>query len=277
MLAKTMLKGVFIADGLPAMAQVLADAIAGESGAPLQTDGLISHLRDKFPARLLATGAGDYARHMSQISLARQSSALGDFPGAEDAYRNALDVESRLFGDDSPAVAQTTLELALQVSNQQRFDEASALFRQAIPAINAMPGAEERTRLASYLALDAANRRDYGNALKYARQATAARRADVEAATTTAPGFGGVAVASAQQEAELAHALRIDAEMAMRLGDYPAAEAAAEEALYIMTGQPGMPLAWRADIVLLMGEINAHLGKVVVAEHDLVQAVEMDR
>ena len=270
-------KGVFVGDSLPGAGQALSDAIAGESGAAVPAGAILARVRDKFPARLLDTGAGDYAHYLAQTALARQRSALGNFAGAETAYRDALDVEGRLFGDDSPAVALTTMELALQVSNQARPGEAAALFRRVTPAINAMPDAAVRARLSSYLALDAANRRDYASALKFSRAATAARRADVEAARTAAIGAGAVPAASVEQEAELAHALRIDAEMAMRLGDYPAAEAAAQEALYIMTGQPGMPLAWRADIVLLMGEINARLGKVVVAERDFVQAVEMDR
>ena len=224
-----------------------------------------------------AQAADTVPPYQAQITAARQRSALGNYAGAEDAYRAALDLESQSVGAGSAIAAQTTLELALQVSNQGRFDEAATLFRQVTPAINAMPAADMKARLASYLALDAANRRDYENALKFSRQVTAERRAAVEASRTTDTGFGGVGVASADAEAELAHALRIDAEMAMRLGDYPAAEAAAQEALYIMTGQPGMPLAWRADIVLLMGQINARLGKVVVAEHDLIQATEMDR
>src|SRR5258708_20303706 len=89
------------------------------------------------------------------------------------------------------------MELALQVSNQGRFDEADGLFRRAAPIIQALTSVDAPARLNSYLALDAANQRDFAKALAFARQATADRRAEVEAAngTNTAgtiAGFSGL-------------------------------------------------------------------------------------
>ena len=210
------------------------------------------------------------------VAQGRQLSGIGNFAGAETAYRGALDVETRLFGPDSAAVGEALIELALQVSNQSRFDEAAALFRRAAPILEAATSAAGRTRLASYRALDAANQRDYANALKYARDATIARRAEVEAAKTVTAD-GSPAVAPAALEAELAHDLRIQAEMAMRLGNLPGALAAAQEALYIVTQQPGMPLTWRPDNDALMGEVNDRAGRVVVAERDFTDALAMYR
>src|SRR5438045_1325084 len=80
-------------------------------------------------------------------------------------------------------VGETLAELGLQVSNQGRFDEAQALFQRATPIVEGAATPALRARLASYRALDAANRRAFDEALTYARQATAARRAEVEAAT----------------------------------------------------------------------------------------------
>ena len=63
----------------------------------------------------------------------------------------------------------------------------------------------------------------------------------------------------------------------MRTGDLPGAEAAAQEALYIVTQQPELPLSWRPEMVSLMGEINARENRVAVAERDLQEAASMDK
>src|SRR5258708_13327071 len=133
------------------------------------------------------------------------------------------------------------MELALQVSNQGRFDEADGLFRRAAPIIQAWTSADARARLNSYLALDAANQRDFAKALAFARQATADRRAEVEAANGTGgtiPGFSGLPTISS---GELAHSLRIEAQMALQLDHIAGAQAAAEEALWIISLEPGLP------------------------------------
>ncbi|HJW40872.1 MAG TPA: CHAT domain-containing protein, partial [Rhizomicrobium sp.] len=212
------------------------------------------------------------------IESARLYSGADNYAGAEDAYRHVLELQTQAYGANSLAVGETLAELALQVSNQGRFDEAAALFRRASPIIEGSASASARARFASYQALDSANQRNYADALKYARAATAQRRGEVDAARAAA-----VADTSAQEyvapvalEGELAHSLRIEAEMALRLGDNASAQAAAEEALWIITEEPGLPLWWRPEMVALMGEVNAAQGRVVVAERDFIEALELD-
>ena len=41
--------------------------------------------------------------------------------------------------------------------------------------------------------------------------------------------------------------------MALRLGDTASAQAAAEEALWIISDEPGLPLWWRPDMVVADG------------------------
>ena len=64
--------------------------------------------------------------------------------------------------------------------------------------------------------------------------------------------------------------------MSLRLDDLAGAKAAAEEALWIVTDEPGLPLWWRADTIALMGEINERLGREVAAEHDLIDARDLN-
>ena len=47
----------------------------------------------------------------------------------------------------------------------------------------------------------------------------------------------------------------------------------AEQALLIISAHPDLPLAWRADMVSLMGEINAQQGRVATADHDYNDAL----
>ncbi len=62
----------------------------------------------------------------------------------------------------------------------------------------------------------------------------------------------------------------------LRLGDLASAQATAEEALWIVSDDPGLPLWWRADTIALLGAINERRGRVVAAEHDLRDARDLN-
>ena len=272
--------GVIEAEGLPGMLPVMTAAIAGQpgGGADQAAPGL-AIVRARYPAGILELRAADQALYQHAIELGKLYSGGGNYAASEAAYRAALEVDTKVFGPDSAAVGQALSEMALQVSNQGRFDEAAALFRRATPIMESTSSDAARARFNAYRALSAANQRNYVDALKYARAATAARRAEVDAIKATAADVTGNAPPPipAALQGELAHGLRIEAEMAVRLDDIPAAQAAAEEAMFIISQQPALPLWWRADIVSLMGEINVRQGRVVAAEQNFTDAVAMNR
>ncbi len=270
------------AEGLPSMLPVLEAALQNASGrAPAAgelaaAEALVSA---KLSPAALKFGNDAFAGYKRYVESARLYGGADNYAGAEDAYRHALDIETGLFGANSLAVGETLAELALQVSNQGRFDEAALLFQRASPIIEGSASETARARLASYQALDAANQRHYDDALKFARAATDIRRAEVDAAKAASiadPSNDAELTAPVTLEGELAHGLRIEAEMALRLGDNATAQAAAEEALWIITEEPGLPLWWRPEIVSLMGEVNAAQGRVVVAERDFNDALALD-
>jgi CHAT domain-containing protein len=269
---------LFLADGLPGMIDVLSAAITAQPGGVVSGAAAASRaVKAQFSGQVLNARANDYSGYLQLRASGSRAAARGNFPAAEQAYRDALDIETRLFGPDSAAVGATLLELALQVSNQQRFDEAAALFRRATPIIEAAPSPEIRARLASYRGLDAANQRHYEEALRYARQDTAARQAAVEAVRNGGLDLNGnPPVVSSLLDGELAHALRVQAVLELRNGNVSGALAAAQQALLIITAHPDLPLAWRADMVSLMGEINAQQGRVATADKDYNDALAMD-
>ncbi len=272
-----------VAEGLPSLLPVIEAAVAGATGQPFGDADAAAALRlaqARYSAGALKSSGSDFSGYNALVESARLYGGADNYAGAEDAYRQALETETRLFGPDSLAVGETLLELALQVSNQGRFDEAHALFTRATPIIEGAASNTARSRLASYEALDAANRRDYADALKYAKQATDLRRAEVDAAkqASVTSDFNNLEpTAPATLEGELAHSLRIEADMALRLGDNASAQAAAEEALWIITEEPGLPMWWRPEMVALMGEVNAAQGRVVIAERDFRDSLALNQ
>ncbi len=264
---------LYEADGLPAMLPVLIKALAALTGNT-NGDAAIAAgtklLAARVPAGVLHASARDTASYKDYVEVGRLAGGAQDYAGAEASYRQALEVETRLFGADSNPVGQTLAELALQVSNQGRFDEADALFARATPILQSTGDDSARARLSSYLALHAANQRKFEDALKLAHQATAQRRA----AVTAAAGLDDSS--EAQAEGELSHSLRLEADMALRLGDLPTARAAGDEALWIVFQEPGLPLWWRPDTLSLVADINAASGRVLAAERNLKDAVDLD-
>ena len=277
-LASVTPRGLFLATGLPGSIPAMVAAIAERAGAAISGAPATAAVRAGFSPQILGASTAAFAGYQQLLQAGSRAAAVRNFAAAEAAFRDALDVESRLFGPNSAVIGATLMELALQVSNQQRFDEAAALFLRASPIIESAPSPEIRARLASYRGLDAANQRNYEGALNYAREDVAARLAAVEAVRSAGLDLNGNPLqVPTLLQGELAHALRIQAEMSMRLGDLSGARVAAERALLILTEYPDLPLAWRADIVALVGEINAREGRVVQAERNLTDALAMDR
>ncbi len=269
---------VYQAEGLPSMLPVLEAAVSaasGRQGVPAEIAAGQRLLAAKLPANVLMSGTANAASYAQFVDMARVYSSGNDFAAAETALRSALDIDTQLFGPDSAPVGLALMELALQVSNQGRFDEADGLFRRAAPIIQASTSADARARLNSYLALDAANQRDFAKALAFARQATADRRAEVEAANGTGGAIAGFSGLPTISSGELAHSLRIEAEMALQLGDVAGAQAAAEEALWIISLEPGLPLWWRADVLSLVAQVNERQGRVVEAERNFLDAIRL--
>lgn len=266
--------------GIPSSLPVLQNALATHghvSVAAADSAAALRAMQAKLPNGIAQASGASYGSYKQSIEAARLAAAADNYASAEAHYRDALGLEQKLFGPDSIVVGQTLTELALQVSNQGRFSEAAALFHRAGPIIEASSDNDARARFDSYSALDAANQRHYADALDFARQATAVRRAEIAEATkanTASDPSGGSA--SGISQGELSHNLRIEAAMALRVGDLASARAAAEEALWIVSEEPGLPLWWRSDTVALVGEINERQGRVVAAEHDLRDARDLD-
>jgi CHAT domain-containing protein len=264
--------GIYCAWGLPAALPVLEAAIGRFGGRAPQVPE--TALKAHFSAGVLASTADDLASFGHLLEAGRLANGVSDYATAESDYRAALDIELRLFGPTSMPVGETLAELALQVSNQARFDEADALFRRASAIIEGSPDQSARDRLTSYLALNAANQNRFADALVFAQNAIAQYRSEIAQATEDSTG-GGPPVPVALR-GELAHSLRIEAEMALRLGDVATARAAADEAVWIVSEVQALPLWWRPAVLTLSAEVSEKDGQIVAAEQNFRSAAHLD-
>lgn len=201
------------------------------------------------------------ASYRDLIKLARIQDSTGNYAEAELAYRKALEIQKQAGGENDAAQGDTLMNLAVEVSNQGRFDEARDLFKAAEPLVQKSLDFIDDSRFVSYLAVDAANRHSYVEARDLARRATAARRAMVDSDAGVNVGQNRQAFTNASlARAEIVQSRLLEAAMSLRLGDLGDAAESASEALEISQSASGVPAWWRAEAMVLMGEVEGRLG-----------------
>lgn len=271
-----------VGEGTPGSASAFAEGIANELGKQAFTANdrraLLAELQRRLGAEALAAGAAA-GRYQDFVELARVQNSVGNHAGAEKAYRQALDLQTRAMGAEHPGIGTTMTLLAVEVSNQGRVEEADELFRRAEALVLKATDPGEYPRYLTYLGVHAANRRDWGRALTIARDAIARRRALIEqagggipASLDTAGDAASIFGSTVFLQAELAHALMFASAMAQRGGDLASAETYAVEARKIVEQTPGLPAWWRPQAWGQLGTVLALRGDFRGAERLLANA-----
>jgi CHAT domain-containing protein len=273
-------------DGLPALLPVLEAEMAAQAGyqpaagaaafgGPDETQRA---LRAAFGDKLKIAGGASFNRYGELVERARLDSSRLNYPAAEAAYREVLDIQERAFGPNTIGVATTLLNLGLVVSNQGRFEEADGLFRRADPIVQASNNAVYRARQLVYLGYDAANRDRYADALRYA-QAAAGMWRDLlsDKGATVAELSNGDAQSGNALRGELAHALDLVAAMAARMNNLALSEVSAKEAIAIISRDPDLPPWWGPDVLITLGDTLAREGHLREAEESLRGALIFDQ
>ncbi len=268
-----------LASGLPAYEQAIARLLGRTGTDALAPFGPVAATRARMVRlggeRWLRPSGGDYDSYTTLTETARVESSHKNFGAAEDDYRRALAILTKVFGDRSASVGLLLAELGLQISNQERFDEAAALFRRAEPIITTAGSASDRARLQLYLAFDAANRGRFDEALEFADNAAAAWRN----LANQGEGVAAEIVTGAARTAtlgELAFALDLEAEMALRTGNLAAADAAISEAEGIVAQDPGLPPWWRPEVLTTVAEIRSAQGREDAVDASFRAALVLD-
>ncbi len=253
-----------VADGPPALLPVLLKA-AGMSAEGIAKATDKAYLQNLWSKPVVLASSADLARFKQMAREGRSASTQGNFAQAEDSLRRALELQIKLLSENDPSIADTLMDIALNVSNQRRDEEAQALFRRAEAIVQKSPFEADRARLVAYQGYEAANRADYEAALKFARAASSAWRKLVSGGTASGVLAGNAANNSAER-AELAMALNFEAQMALRNDDVTSAGALASEALLSFSQLDGVPVWWKADVLTTLGEISILQGRLSASE-----------
>jgi len=256
-------------EGLPVNLSALGSAAAKLAGAKepppfADADKAKALLADLFGGKASLAATAELERFASLSEEARIANSRNDYRASEDNYRQAMLIIEKAQATDSPGVGKILMELALEVSNQGRTEEAAALFRRADPIIQRSANPADMARLNIYLSYDAANGGRYADALNYARSSSGQWRTMIEGNGANLDALG--TDSRSVWRAELAHSLNAQASMALRTGDLAEAETAAKEALEIIGNEKNLPPWWKPEVLATLGRVYAATGRLNEAE-----------
>ncbi|RJF88328.1 CHAT domain-containing protein [Oleomonas cavernae] len=250
---------LFLADGIPAALPVVEQAVLaalgrGTLGGQTAESRAIAMVRAATGRPL--TGANTIDTYYTAMADAQYKDTVQDFAASEEAYRRALLAQAEAIGNDDPSAADPLMHVALELSNQGRYDEAAPLLDEAqrLAAESINPG--DLPRLLSYRAIDAANQGKLAIAITFAEKATAERRRLAEREAGLPPGaalgsaaegndliaYGGVS--AAVLAVDVAQSLHTQAALYLRQGDLDAAARTADEAIAIARNNRTAPPWW---------------------------------
>ena len=261
---------IYVAEGPPALIPVMLEALrpkdqpAPEAATLREQTRRLQAVWGK-PIRLY--NQSDLAFFDQLLTEARIANAQGKFEDSETLIRKALYIQTQFLGEDSELLVGTLLDLALNVSNSGRYEEAAALFRR-IEVLNRKSGNQRnRARYQTYLGFDAANRREFRQASQYAQAARSAWKKIVD---TGASPFEGMANRGSEEltrmsQGELAMALNFEALMSLKTLDLSAALNQAGQAYEILDAADNLPLFWKVDVLMTLGDVSSAQKRVSAA------------
>jgi CHAT domain-containing protein len=166
------------ADGVPAANPVMERALALNTGRI--TPGSLGSVQESpgLQAERLATRAvssNDLGAYDDLRRTAVRANLAGDFAAAEIAYRGMITLQQRVLSPGDPALAKPMALEALQISNQGRYPEATALLARAQTlAQRDHDGAGTLAEIWHYQGLNLLNQNKPGEAIPLLRKAEAA-------------------------------------------------------------------------------------------------------
>jgi len=164
----------FMTDGVPSAVPAIETTVASLAGHPLANAATSRSAAGRLVDQRLTTqpfGSGDLDRYYGLMRLGDSKNGIDDFAGAEDAFRDALAVQQKILGPSNPGLAMPLMHLALQISNQQHFPEATALFARARALLTEGADPLVVARLDYYMAMHALNQGKTAEAKRLADKA----------------------------------------------------------------------------------------------------------
>ena len=204
-----------------------------------------------------------------------RSNSLGRHSVAEKSFRAALaSCEARqdaTFAD----CGDPAMRLALELSNQERFEEADLLLGRLEKAIRDSKSSLSLPRFLTYRAMDLANRGDYDGAMKLIADANQKRKALLRIAFREARTAEPAAKQRLDQTMiELAHGLYVQASISFRLGKIGDAKVTAHLVRALVSKIENIPDWWIAFADALLADIELREGNIEAAEKRLRLALK---
>ncbi len=272
----------YLADGVPAARPVIEEAIGVAAGrlparakeTPPTVTAAIQRLEAELKGRLY--GAGDLDTYYQLMLAGQYHNSVRDFSAAEARYREALTVQQRVLGVDNPETADPLMHVALELSNQGRFQEADGLFARVESLQAHSTDRTDQARYLSYRAYHLANQGRFKEALPLAREASAIRR---EVSSGRGPAGGVLLTGAPPREplptspgspsgADVVQSLYLEAASLQRLGEPQLADRVTQEALVELLAAPQAPPLWEPQLRVLRAGVPSP-----TSERDLVEAV----
>lgn len=135
-----------VAEG-PASAYHVLRHLAGFDAPPTSETQQADEVRALWSTPIRIGGIADKEKIAGYLRTARTSAGQSDYAAAEAGFRRALELQTRLYGEDDIATNDVLMDLAMSVSNQGRHDDAEALIRRAAPIVEKSPKASDRARM----------------------------------------------------------------------------------------------------------------------------------
>ena len=289
---------LWLADAIPAAMPALETAIGHLSGRrPIGTAAVGTTEASREMARLQARIAsasysvGDISSYNDLLKLAQYHNFQGEHAEAERLYRKALAIHQKVLPDQVGERSLLYMNIALEGSNQGRFDAADVLFDQASQDLHKALDPTLAARLASYRALHLANQRRNLEAVQMARQATILRQetaialgyggvqAALGSAFTPATGGGGEVLTGfgAAAFGDMVQSAYTEAAMLVELGWLDEAEIAINDARHMAELEPRVPRRWLVQLDLLEAKIQEKRDAPAVAVQTIDKAIGVER
>lgn len=209
------------------------------------------------------------------LDLGIRNNSLGRNGKAENAFRSAWGICEALYGHKSPNCGDVAMRLALELSNQERFQEAGLQFDRAQRIVDKSKSVLDAPRLLTYRAIDAANQGNFRTAMKFAAAANQKRKALLKAAFENARSADPAAKERLDATlADLAHGLYVQASVAFQLGRIPEAKVTALLVRNLIGKANNIPKWWIAFVDALLSDIEMREGNVQAAEKRLRLALK---
>jgi CHAT domain-containing protein len=203
------------------------------------------------------------------------NNSLGRHQNAEKSFRLALGFCLSRFGPKSSNCGDVSLRLALEISNQERFDEAELQFKRTEEIARASQSPLDLPKFLTYRAMDAANRHEFDTAMRFVTDANQKRKALLKTAFENAR----MAEPDAKQRldsnlSDLAHGLYVQASIAFHLGRIAEAKVTAYLVRNLISKAKSIPDWWIAFADALLADIELREGNIDAAEKRLRLALK---